>query len=293
MLGWRRSESRPSCLHQCRPRAIRWTRDHNRPKNRCQCPTHDGRRADSSTGGCARWRNHERRSMKISELFSIEGRVALVTGAASGIGYACAEVLAENGAKVCLVDRDREKLRQAEERMAARAGDILALAADTHEMEQMERAVATTIERFGRLDIAFINAGIGGGPGSLDMAGRRNPAGAIENLEDRVWYDHIANNLTSVFVSLKCIVPPMRAQRSGSIVVTTSVAALKVENFVCTPYLVAKAGAAHLMHQVALELARYNVRINAVAPGAFITGIAGGRMGDPEGQKRVSSAHPM
>ena len=231
--------------------------------------------------------------MKISELFSIEGRVALVTGAASGIGYACAEVLAENGAKVCLVDRDREKLRQAEERMAARAGDILALAADTHEMEQMERAVATTIERFGRLDIAFINAGIGGGPGFLDMAGRRNPAGAIENLEDRVWYDHIANNLTSVFVSLKCIVPPMRAQRSGSIVVTTSVAALKVENFVCTPYLVAKAGAAHLMHQVALELARYNVRINAVAPGAFITGIAGGRMADPEVQKRFSAANPM
>ncbi|MGA8433951.1 MAG: SDR family NAD(P)-dependent oxidoreductase, partial [Methyloceanibacter sp.] len=85
----------------------------------------------------------------------------------------------------------------------------------------------------------------------------------------------------------------MRAQRSGSIVVTTSVAALKTENFVCTPYLAAKAGAAHLARQVALELAKYNVRINAMAPGAFLTGIAGGRMADPEVHKRFSTANPM
>ena len=85
----------------------------------------------------------------------------------------------------------------------------------------------------------------------------------------------------------------MRAQRSGSIVVTTSVAALKTENFVCTPYLAAKAGAAHLARQVALELAKYNVRINAMAPGAFLTGIAGGRMAYPEVHKRFSTANPM
>jgi NAD(P)-dependent dehydrogenase (short-subunit alcohol dehydrogenase family) len=75
----------------------------------------------------------------------------------------------------------------------------------------------------------------------------------------------------------------MRAQRSGSIVVTTSVAALKTENFVCTPYLAAKAGAAHLARQVALELA-LNVRINAMAPGAFLTGTPAGEA-DPEVHK--------
>ncbi|MGA3306997.1 MAG: SDR family NAD(P)-dependent oxidoreductase [Xanthobacteraceae bacterium] len=230
--------------------------------------------------------------MKISELFSVAGRTALVTGGASGIGHACAEVLAENGAKVCIADRDAAKLRESAERLA-RFGDIMAQTADATDIEQMQRVIAKTIERFGRLDVAFINAGIGGGPGFLDMAGRRNPDGAVENLDDRFWYDHIANNLTSVFVSLKCIVPPMRAQRSGTIIVTTSVAALKVENFVCTPYLVAKAGAAHLMHQVALELAKYNVRLNAMAPGSFLTGIGGGRMADPEVQKRFSAANPM
>ena len=231
--------------------------------------------------------------MKISELFGVAGRVALVTGGASGIGYACAEVLGENGAKVSIVDRNGENLRECSARLARFGGEIIALTADAADLAQMQRAVAETIEHFGRLDIVFINAGIGGGPGFLDMAGRRNPDGAIENLGDRFWYDHIANNLTSVFVSLKCVVPPMRAQRSGSIVVTTSVAALKTENFVCTPYLAAKAGAAHLARQVALELAKYNVRINAMAPGAFLTGIAGGRMADPEVHKRFSTANPM
>ena len=231
--------------------------------------------------------------MKISELFDVAGKAALVTGGASGIGFACAEVLAENGARVCLIDQNAEKLREAEARLAAHGGEIMVASADATSVDEMERAVVMALARFGRLDIAFINAGIGGGPGFLDMEGRRNPAGAVEALDDRFWYGHIGTNLGSVFVSLKCVVPPMRAQRSGSIIVTTSVAALKVENFVCTPYLVAKAGAAHLVHQVALELARYNVRVNAIAPGSFVTGIGGGRMADPEVQRRFAAANPM
>ena len=153
--------------------------------------------------------------------------------------------------------------------------------------------IAQLIDRFGHLDIAFINAGIGGGPGFLDMGGKRNPAVAVENLDDQFWYGHVTGNLTSVFVSLKSVVPVMRAQGSGSIIVTTSVAALKPENFVCTAYLAAKAGAAHLVRQVALELARYNIRVNAIAPGSFLTGIGGGRMADPAVQKRFAAANPL
>jgi NAD(P)-dependent dehydrogenase (short-subunit alcohol dehydrogenase family) len=88
-------------------------------------------------------------------------------------------------------------------------------------------------------------------------------------------------------------VPIMRTQQSGSIIITTSVAALKTENFVCTAYLTAKAGTAHLVRQVALELARYNIRVNAMAPGSFLTGIGGGRMTDPEVQKRFAAANPL
>lgn len=231
--------------------------------------------------------------MKIAELFNVEGMAALVTGGASGIGLACAEVLAANGARVCVVDRDRERLEGTAARLAKVSNDVMTASADATDLARMEAVVADVIKRFGRLDIAFINAGIGGGPGFLDMAGQRNPDGQIENLDDKFWYGHVAGNLDAVFVSLKAIVPPMRSQRSGSIVITTSLAALKPENFVCTPYMVAKAGAAHLMHQTALELAKYNVRVNAMAPGAFVTGIGGGRMARPEVQARFARTNPM
>jgi NAD(P)-dependent dehydrogenase (short-subunit alcohol dehydrogenase family) len=213
--------------------------------------------------------------MRITELFNVEGRVALVTGAASGLGYACAEVLAENGAKICLVDRDADGLECAAERLRGTSADVLTLVADATKEEEMVGAVARVIERFGQLDIAFIKAG------------------AVEALDEAIWNGHIEGNLSSVFVSLKAVVPPMRAQRSGSIIVTTSVAAWKVENFVCTAYVTAKAGAAHLVRQVALELAKFNVRINAIAPGSFVTGIGGGRMANPEVQRRFAAANPM
>jgi NAD(P)-dependent dehydrogenase (short-subunit alcohol dehydrogenase family) len=231
--------------------------------------------------------------MKIGELFRVDGQVALITGGASGIGYACAEVLADNGAKICILDRDAAKLAEAKARLAKRAADVLAEEVDVTHLASMRQTLRHVVDRFKRLDIAFINAGIGGGPGFLDMGGNRNPAGAVENLDDKFWYGHVTGNLTSVFVSLKSIVPIMRAQQSGSIIVTTSIAALKAENFVCTAYLAAKAGAAHLVHQVALELARYNVRVNAIAPGSFLTGIGGGRMADPQVQKRFAAANPL
>ena len=231
--------------------------------------------------------------MKIAELFRVDGQAALVTGGASGIGYACAEVLAENGGKVGSLDRDATKLDEAKKRLAAVSPEAIALEADVTDLTSMQLAVAKIVDRYGRLDIAFINAGIGGGPGFLDMAGQRNPAGAVENLDDKFWYGHVTSNLSSVFVSLQAIVPAMRAQRSGSIIVTTSVAAVKAENFVCTAYLAAKAGAAHLVRQVALELAGSNIRVNAIAPGSFVTNIGGGRMADPAVQKRFAAANPM
>ena len=231
--------------------------------------------------------------MKIADLFRVDGQIAIVTGGASGIGYACAQVLADNGAKVCIFDRDAAKLDEAKARLAATSPDVMTEQVDVTDRASMHKAVAQVVGRFRRLDIAFINAGIGGGPGFLDMGGNRNPAGAIEHLDDKFWHGHVTGNLTSVFISLQSIVPTMRAQQSGSIIVTTSVAALKPENFVCTAYLAAKAGAAHLVRQVALELARYNIRVNAMAPGSFLTGIGGGRMADPEVQKRFAGANPL
>ncbi|MGO9699335.1 MAG: SDR family NAD(P)-dependent oxidoreductase, partial [Xanthobacteraceae bacterium] len=89
--------------------------------------------------------------MKIAELFRIDGQVALVTGGASGIGYACAEVLADNGAKVCILDRDATQLKEAKERLAAVSPDVMAQEVDVTDLASMQKAVADVVDRFGRL----------------------------------------------------------------------------------------------------------------------------------------------
>jgi NAD(P)-dependent dehydrogenase (short-subunit alcohol dehydrogenase family) len=105
----------------------------------------------------------------------------------------------------------------------------------------------------------------------------------------------IATNLTSVFNSIRAAVPHMKrnGKNGGRIIVTTSIAALRPEAIVGTPYMPAKAGAAHLVRQAALEFAKYNILVNAIAPGPFITNIAGGHMRDPEVAKAFESAVPL
>ena len=107
--------------------------------------------------------------MKIAEIFRVDGQVALVTGGASGIGFACAEVLADNGARICILDRDAAKLAEAKAKLAKTGTEVLAEEADVTSPASMREAVARVVDRFKRLDIAFINAGIGGGPGFLDI----------------------------------------------------------------------------------------------------------------------------
>ena len=125
-----------------------------------------------------------------------------------------------------------------------------------------------------RLDAVFANAGVTARPGFLSTDGMRNPAGAIENIPVELWQSVISTNLTSVFTTMRACVASMRAQtRGGSIIVTTSIAGLRPSAVVGTPYMIAKAAAAHLVRQAALELAAHGIRVNAIAPGPFATRI--------------------
>lgn len=206
-------------------------------------------------------------------LFAVEGLSVVITGGASGIGFAYAEAMADNGANVTLLDLDPVALDGAVRTLAGRGGAVSGIAVDVTDAPALRDAIAGTAARSGRLDVVFANAGITAGPGFLDVAGQRDPAGAIENVPAELWDRVIATNLTSVFVTIRSAVPAMKAQGGGRIIVTTSIAGLRPSAVVGIPYMITKAASTHLVHQAALELAAFGIRVNAIAPGPFLTRI--------------------
>lgn len=232
--------------------------------------------------------------MKAAQLFDVGGLATIVTGAASGIGLAYAEVMADNGARVTLMDRDAASLGQAVHRLAERGGDVRGQTVDVTDRPALRASIDMTADHYGRLDVVFANVGIDSPPGFLGMTGKRNPEGAFENVSDERWDLVMETNLTSIFSTIKASVAHMKKNaKGGRIIVTTSVAAMKSEAIVGMPYMPAKAGAGHLVRQAALELAKYNILVNAIAPGPFVTNIAGGHMQKPEVRKAFERWVPL
>jgi NAD(P)-dependent dehydrogenase (short-subunit alcohol dehydrogenase family) len=191
----------------------------------------------------------------------LEGKVAVVTGGASGIGAATARKFVAEGARVVIADLQAE----VGEALARELGDsAAAVACNVVDEKQVQAAIATAVERFGRLDIVFNNAGFGGVSGPLE-----------ETASDE--YDTTMNVLLrSVFYGIKHASPVMKAQGSGSIISTASVCAFEagIGNQL---YSVAKAGVVMMTKAAALEMAEHNVRVNAVCPGYIATPLAAGR----------------
>jgi NAD(P)-dependent dehydrogenase (short-subunit alcohol dehydrogenase family) len=211
--------------------------------------------------------------VKAEKLFSVEGRIAIVTGGANGLGFAFARALADNGARVTLFDKDEPAIAEAVAALAARGGKAAGRVVDLTDRAAVVAAVDAVAEAEGGLDAVFANAGIPAGPGFLSTDGTRDPAGAIEAIPAELWTRVLDVNLTGVFFTIQAAVPHMKKRGRGRIVVTTSTAATKTSPAVGTPYLAAKAAIAHLVRQTALELARYNILVNAIQPGPFQTRI--------------------
>jgi NAD(P)-dependent dehydrogenase (short-subunit alcohol dehydrogenase family) len=230
--------------------------------------------------------------VRAEELFDVDGTPVIVTGAASGIGLACAKVLAANGARVTLMDKDAAGLERALAEMA-KGADVRSDVVDVTQRADLGRAFDAAAGAHGRIDVVFANAGSGGGPGFLSVAGERRPEGAFENITGERWDAIVDSHLSSVFWTIQAAVRHMKPQGGGRIVVTTSIAALKTEAVVGAPYMAAKAGAAHLVRQAALELARYNILVNAIAPGPFRTNISSGRLNDPAVRRHHERATPL
>ena len=169
--------------------------------------------------------------------------------------------------------------------------------ADVTDHAALDRVIDDAAERYGRLDVAFANAGIDPGIGFVGAwAGAARPRieeGGLEHYTDERWNRVIDINLNGIFATARAAARHMRPRGFGRIIVTTSLAATKVEPVIGAAYMTAKAGARHLMHTVALELAAYGITVNAIAPGFFVTNIGGGHAHDPAVQEAVGKDIPM
>jgi len=234
---------------------------------------------------------------RIADLFKVEGQCAIVTGGASGLGLGFTEALVENGARVSMLDINPERIAKETRRLKELGHNISGTTVDVTQHAALDKAVDAAVAAMGKLDICFANAGIDPGPGFVAgwTGGERprNPEGALENYTDERWTRVIDINLNGVFATLRAAARHMKPRRQGRIIVTTSLASFKSEASIGAAYMAAKAGAAHLMRNVALELAAYNICVNAIAPGFFVTNIGGGHAHDPAMQKAVAKDVPM
>ena len=235
--------------------------------------------------------------MKIADLFKVEGLGVIVTGGASGLGLGFVEALAENGARVTMLDASAARIAEESRRLQQAGLEVRGQVVDVTDHPALDRAFDEAVATYGRLDVVFANAGIDSGPGWLGAwVGSERPRvaeGALENYSDERWNHVIDVNLNGVFATVRAAARHMKPRKSGRIIVTTSVAAYQCEPAIGSAYMAAKAGAVHLMHNVALELAGYNITVNAIAPGFFVTNIGGGHAKNPAVQEAVARTMPM
>ena len=192
----------------------------------------------------------------------LSGRVALVTGAGSGIGKAAALLLAKEGARVGALSHDAGEVKQTVDEIQSVGGQGLPLAADVSQPEQVRGAIADLAGRWGRLDIVFANAGING------------VWAPLEELSAEEWDRTLDINLKGTFLTVKYAVPYLKKQ-GGSVIITSSVNGTRIfSNTGATAYSCSKAGQVAFAKMVAVELARDHVRVNVICPGAIETSIS-------------------
>jgi NAD(P)-dependent dehydrogenase (short-subunit alcohol dehydrogenase family) len=193
----------------------------------------------------------------------LEGKVAIITGAGSGLGRISSQMFAAEGAKIVVMDIDGERADATVKLVSGQGGTAVAVQADTTVEADVERTVRTALDEFGKLDIMWANAGIlsrGGVPSVMDGEHLE-----FEDFPLEDWYKVINVNLTGPFLCAKHAVKPLRDNGGGTILVTSSAASFSAYHQISS-YSATKAGVNGLVRGLSLDLGKWGIRVNAIAP---------------------------
>jgi meso-butanediol dehydrogenase/(S,S)-butanediol dehydrogenase/diacetyl reductase len=188
----------------------------------------------------------------------LQGKIAIVTGAGTGIGAAIAQRFATDGATVCVTGRKLEQIEAVAAGITSEGGDAFARVLDVRSSEHYETVFDELMERYGHIDIVVANAA---------RAGTQAYIGPLISVSDEEWNDIIAINLTGVFYAARAAAKRMIPQESGSIITIGSVNSFRPEGDV-PAYAASKGGVLLLTRSLARDLAPYGIRVNGIAPGA-------------------------
>jgi NAD(P)-dependent dehydrogenase (short-subunit alcohol dehydrogenase family) len=216
----------------------------------------------------------------------LDGKVALVTGGASGIGRATAFAFAREGAKLIIADMQEDGGHQTAHMITEQGGEAIFVATDVTQAIAVDALISTAVETYGRLDCAYNNAGIAGS----GIAGTHRALTA--DYPDERWHQVMAVNLTGVWLCMKYELAQMLHQGSGAIVNTASVAGLVGLPY-SSAYVASKHGVVGLTKTAALEYATQGIRVNCVCPGYIATPMIAPGMNDPERMAHIIAREPI